>query len=342
MTALQDAQGRPTRAVGMIEDVTRRKEAELAYTREEQFRRAVLADAMASYDINFSRDAFESCKVDSPLCVVVKPGEPYERLVRDVTMERLIEEDRHAFVHTFCRSSVLRAFERKQREIRLEYRFIQPGGAVIWLETTLRLVLDTDSGDKKGFMYVMDIDRRKKAQLALTRKSECDSLTGVYNKRTAEARIRDQLKTDEGIQTGAFMMIDLDRFKAVNDTCGHPFGDTVLIRAARAVRERFRENDIVGRLGGDEFCVFFCGIRTRKRIEEAARELCEAFRALYSPSADAPAPSCSIGIALTGGVAKSFDQLYAEADRALYRAKKNGRDGYAFADQEPETPSCRP
>ena len=333
MTALRDALDRPIRAVGLIEDITRRKEAERAYAREEQFRRAVLADAMASYDINFSQDKFEHCQVSSPLCVVVRAGDAYERLMRDVTMGQLIDEDCRAFLQTFSRANVLRAFESQEREIRLEYRFIQPGGAILWLETTLRLLLDAESGDQKGFMYVMNIDSRKKAQLALTRKSECDSLTGVYNKSTAEARIRDQLKTDEGIQTGVFMMIDLDHFKDINDTYGHPFGDDVLVRAARAVAENFRESDIVGRLGGDEFCVFFRGIRTRRRIEEAARSLRDAFRTLFTPTPGAPGPSCSIGIALTGGMAKSFGQLYAEADRALYQAKKDGRGGYAFLEE---------
>lgn len=334
LTGITDQTGRTVRAIGMIEDITRQKEAEIAFAQEEQYRHAILADAMASYVVNFTRGIFEDCRVNSPYCLDVARGAPYEASIQEGLRSRFSEEGRLAYLDTFSRTRVLQAYEEGSTEFVLEYRIINPDGTDMWMRTTMHLIEDSLTGELKGFMYVTDIDRRKREELELLRKSEQDPMTEVYNKGAAVARIEEALRSYDGIQTGVFLMLDVDRFKLVNDRYGHPCGDRVLIAVAGILREHFRENDIVGRLGGDEFCVFFCGINSVRRLEEAAASICERVRQIPCGREDGFGLSCSIGIAACAGTAKSFAQIYREADRALYRAKESGRDCFAFYDGE--------
>lgn len=333
MTAVMDGAGHPVRAIGMIEDITRQKEVELAYVREEQYRHAILADAMASYIVNFTYDKFENAQVRDPNCVTIEPGTTYSEFLEDATRRRMSADERRLYLNAFSSANIMEAFAKEQPEISLDYRVLDVEGKYMWMRTTIRLFLDAATGDKKGFMYVNDIDLKKREELELTRKSERDPLTGLYNKAASEEKIRSMLQTEIGVQSGVFMMLDVDYFKDINDHYGHPFGDKVLSDAARALRERFRESDIVGRIGGDEFCVFFCGVRTKKNIEELAQTICEIFRRLYIPKEGLRTPSCSVGIARCTGTVKPFEQVYEEADAALYSVKRSRRGGYAFFEQ---------
>lgn len=328
MTAVIDEKGNVVRAIGMIEDITKQKEAELAYAREEQYRQAVLSDALASYVINFSKDICESCQIMSPYCASVEPGEAYDNIIYSITKARLSKEDRRKFLKVFSKISVLDSFEKGITELKLEYHTQNTDGTDIWMQSILRLVLDANTSERKGFLYVTDIDKRKREELVLTHKAERDPMTGIYNKTVVEEKIKCVLNTNEGIQTGVFMIIDVDHFKEINDTYGHPFGDKILIDAAMGIVSHFRENDIVGRMGGDEFCVFYCGIRSQKRIEQAAEEICKMFQVMFTPDNDIGRLSCSIGITVCNGVSKTFEQIYKEADIALYGAKRAGRNGY--------------
>lgn len=330
LTGIEDQEGRVIRAIGMIEDITREKEAEIAYAREEQYRKAVLADAIASYVVNFTTGRIESCKVDSAYCIYVDPGEFYDEVIKDTIEERFHEEDRILYLSTFSRAFVLESFQNGKTEFCLEYRSLNPDGTIIWMETMLRLVRDRVTNEIKGFMYVRNIDEKKREELELTRKSQHDPMTGAYNKGAAVARIEESLKSYIGIQSGVFMMLDVDNFKGINDTYGHPFGDDVLIKIVKILQEYFRDNDIIGRLGGDEFCVFFSGIKSMRRIEHTAEQIRERIQTILPFNQGKPGVSCSIGITCCNGKAKSFNQLYKEADISLYRVKRQGRNAYAF------------
>lgn len=329
MAGIADEAGRNVRAIGMVEDITRQKETELAYLREEQYRQALLADTMAFYVVNFTQRRFESYKVDSPLCVKPLDDYAYDASLRCAVEKRLHEEDKRKFISLFSYTNVLVAFQRGETELKLEYRCMTPGGGVKWMCTTMRLMLDALTNDLKGFMYVIDIDERKREALRLEYRSQRDFLTDVYNKGAAEMKIREALQADEEARRAALLLLDVDHFKEVNDTYGHPVGDCVLAEAARRIRESFRESDIVGRLGGDEFCVFLTGIRTKEDLARIAMKLCHSFDALLPKVGDISI-SCSIGIARCMGRRKSFEQLYREADAALYQAKIAGRNGFAF------------
>lgn len=333
MTGVADQEGTILRAVGLIEDITQQKEAEIAYKREEQYRQALVLNAMSIYVVNFTKGIFESCEIIDERCASVEPGQSYDTFIKYLAKVRLNEKDRVPFLEIFSRVSIMEAFDEKKQELTFEYNTLNPDGSYMWMENILRLVIDSTTNEKKGFIYVMDIDNRKQKELALTHQSECDPLTGLYNKVATEKYIQDKLESAEGIIAGTFMMIDIDHFKEINDTLGHPFGDSILKQVAKSLQENFRDSDIIGRIGGDEFCVFLSGIPSHDRIAKTASLLCEKICSIVLPSESTNKISCSIGISRCNGYIKTFQEIYGEADLALYSIKNSGRNGYAFYEQ---------
>jgi diguanylate cyclase (GGDEF)-like protein len=157
--------------------------------------------------------------------------------------------------------------------------------------------------------------------------SHQDALTGILNKDALEKRISELLQTD-GLQgKGTFIMLDVDNFKEVNDRYGHPVGDQVLIQVAENLRLSTRSNDVIGRMGGDEFGFYLAGQCNLVRLERIARALIDNLRDIELP--DGKRLTCSIGITCYHGQ-KTFDDFYREADKALYLAKNSGRNRYSF------------
>lgn len=330
MTGIASADGFPVQVIGLIEDITRQKEAEMAQAREEQYRQAILADSLGMYIINFSKNIFESCKINDPLCAFTPTGSPYDSFIQGDVHRRVLPRHQRLFFETYSRANVLDAHARGKSELIMEYQAVLHDGRLQWLRNTLRILMDAVSGEIKGFMYIENIDAEKCKELDLKRKSERDPLTDVYNKRAAQALIDEKLMLAESRQTGVFLVLDVDHFKHINDTYGHPYGDLVLQRTAQALLNNFRETDIVGRLGGDEFCVFFSGMRSRQQVEETMSRVCSGMRALLFEQPGQPTISCSIGVAQCDGTVKNFALLYSEADQALYAAKEGGRNQFAF------------
>jgi len=165
-------------------------------------------------------------------------------------------------------------------------------------------------------------------QRQLERLTRLDGLTGLYNRNTFVDLAQQELNRAQRNQTStAILLLDLDYFKRVNDTWGHPAGDAVLRHVAALANATVRSTDLVGRLGGEEFIVLLPGTSV-----DAARRIAEKLRAALESH---PVPwekiqictTASIGIAGTTAAEKrSFDSLYTDADKALYMAKQRGRN----------------
>ena len=158
-----------------------------------------------------------------------------------------------------------------------------------------------------------------------------DPLTGLKNRRRFGEDLRTELARSRREDTvGAVLMLDLDNFKQVNDTLGHPAGDRVIAEIAGVLRDRMRATDVVARLGGDEFAVVLprCEL---DEAEEVADAIAKAIR-LHTPKGGAVPPiTASIGIATFGPRAESYDAVLSAADNAMYEAKRAGRDSVRVA-----------
>ncbi|MDR0906878.1 MAG: diguanylate cyclase [Oscillospiraceae bacterium] len=164
----------------------------------------------------------------------------------------------------------------------------------------------------------------------VTAKAETDPLTKLYNRETFSQKISFHLAERERDGYGndgyidAFMMIDIDYFKHVNDNYGHAAGDAVLAKCASALKLVMRDTDIIARIGGDEFAVFCKSISSPRIAERKAQQIIMSWREIIPEGGDAPVTP-SIGIALSPRDGTTFQELYNNSDSALYESKENGR-----------------
>jgi diguanylate cyclase (GGDEF)-like protein len=165
-------------------------------------------------------------------------------------------------------------------------------------------------------------------QRQLERLTRLDGLTGLYNRNTFVELARQELERAQRHGTDTtILLMDLDYFKKVNDTWGHPAGDAVLRHVSAQANATVRSTDLVGRLGGEEFIVLLPGtsVIAARKIAEKLRTTLEANPTTWEQGSIPT--TVSIGIAGTSAAEKrSFDSLYSEADKCLYLAKQRGRN----------------
>ncbi len=170
-----------------------------------------------------------------------------------------------------------------------------------------------------------------RAREKLHDEAEKDNLTQLLNRAGVQQRIRGWMQTKESAERGAALfIIDVDNFKVVNDTLGHAEGDKALVQTARNLRSIFREDDVIGRIGGDEFMVFCPGMRNETTIKEKARMLNLGGQQDIIRAAGSVHLTLSIGVAIYPDHSEEYEQLFRQADRALYEAKESGKNGYAI------------
>lgn len=168
----------------------------------------------------------------------------------------------------------------------------------------------------------------------LKNKAERDLLTNLLNKRTFERSVENMVTNHSKDEAGALLIIDLDNFKGVNDTLGHIVGDQVLSGVADKMRETFRQQDYLGRVGGDEFAVYLTFTNTigeeerRDIIQSRAKYFCSVIGEIAAEIGQEAVISCSMGIAMDPEHGMTYERLYESADQALYKAKNAGKNQY--------------
>ena len=211
-----------------------------------------------------------------------------------------------------------------------EVRVVNRQGRYIWCRFRATAIRDTAGKLLKISGIIINIDAEKQAEQALQLRAELDTLTKLLNKETGRRKAEEYFaQFPEGVSC-ALMIIDLDNFKEVNDRYGHLFGDAVLTKAAREIKKLFRSQDIIARIGGDEFMVIMRGISDKNLVEARCTQLLTTFRNTFQNRQYNLPLSCSIGIALAPEHGISYFDLFRHADQALYRAKDQGKGGFVF------------
>ncbi len=165
----------------------------------------------------------------------------------------------------------------------------------------------------------------------LYNEAETDSLTQILNRTGVQKRVSSWMQTKNAKERGAALfIIDVDNFKTVNDTLGHAEGDKALIQTARTLKTIFREEDVIGRMGGDEFLVFCPGLRNEETIAQKAGMVIMGGQQDIIRSEGSVHLTLSVGAAIYPEHAANFEILIRQADRALYEAKENGKNGFAI------------
>jgi diguanylate cyclase (GGDEF)-like protein len=179
-----------------------------------------------------------------------------------------------------------------------------------------------------------DITELKAAQNRLQYEATHDPLTGLPN-RAMLYEVGEQAlgRATRRSSTTAVLFLDLDHFKAVNDTLGHDAGDRVLVELARRLRVGVRTGDLVARLGGDEFCVLCESVESEREVLDLGQRICDVVSIPISTHGREVQIGTSVGIALDSGGSASLGSLLRNADVALYRAKRSGGSKIAVFDE---------
>lgn len=157
-----------------------------------------------------------------------------------------------------------------------------------------------------------------------------DSMTRLLNRGTMEERIKEELEAVEEGQNYAYIALDLDNFKQINDMYGHWAGDSIIMGISNILREVYGNNARIGRMGGDEFAVFIPDVKDRAQIQSQADEVLRRLRLQKEMIGMAEKPTASIGIAFGPEDGRSFRELYHRADEALYQVKNEEKDSIAI------------
>lgn len=210
-----------------------------------------------------------------------------------------------------------------------EIRIAKADGRYTWVRIRATTQFDQHGKAVKAVGVLIDIDDERRKTEKLMEKAEKDALTNLYNKNAARRMIQNLMNQ---YQNGVMMILDLDNFKLINDFYGHMFGDALLSEIAAQLKASF-SNDIVARIGGDEFLIYVMSgqdLQLEKRIQFLLKEFHERF---FYEIKDRTL-SCSIGIAEYPRHGKEYQELFQHCDLALYHAKLHGKNRYVFYDEK--------
>jgi diguanylate cyclase (GGDEF)-like protein len=231
--------------------------------------------------------------------------------LNEATMERLLSDLESRISGKF--NGELAIVTEEERALSLTFEPMENGGSVVLIE---------------------DVTERKNAEAKINHLARYDALSGLPNRSFFHDQMEFALATMKRETHCAVLFVDLDQFKQVNDTLGHPAGDALLCAVAERLRNIIRETDLVARFGGDEFVVLQSPIRGPEGAAVLARRIVEELSNPYDIEGHRVVIGASIGIAVSPRDGIGADTLLKNADMALYRAKSEGRGLWRFFEPE--------
>ncbi|HKZ14634.1 MAG TPA: PAS domain S-box protein [Solirubrobacterales bacterium] len=204
----------------------------------------------------------------------------------------------------------------------MEKRYFTKDGHLIWVLLAVAMVREEDGTPRHFISQVQDISARKRLEQHTYELANRDQITSLYNRRRFEEELKRQIvRCREGNETAALLLLDLDRFKKVNDSDGHVAGDRLIRLVGRALDERIHDPDVAARIGGDEFAVILRDIDLAQ-----ARAVAEELRLAVTAADGERDCTASVGLCRLHGDVPDAETCFRAADRAMYRAKGQGRD----------------
>ena len=213
-----------------------------------------------------------------------------------------------------------------------ERRYLRKDGTVVWGMRSLTAVRDGESWH--AFAIVQDITERKRAHEEIAHLATHDSLTGLVNRSVFLSELAKAINRRRTLELIAVLYLDLDDFKEINDRFGHPAGDAILVELARRLRDCTAKEDIVARIGGDEFAILRKVAISPGEIQDLAEKIINRVKEPFVRSPDVVRTGVSVGIAQGPRDGLGAEELMKRADVALYIAK--GAEGSVYRFFEPE------
>lgn len=324
---LRDTNGQPQYFVGVIDDITTRRQMEEALRESE----ASLALAQRVAHIgNWDWDI------------------PHNRLRWSDEVYRIFglaprafDADYDAFlraVHPDDRQLVTHAVERalgRRAPYDIDHRIVLPDGSERVVHEQAEVTWDAKGEPIRMFGTVQDITERVKAEQRLSFLAHYDGLTGLPNRVLLNDRLRQaMIEADRHERLVAVFFLDLDRFKTINDTLGHEAGDTLLKAVAQRLTATVRRGDTLARLGGDEFTLVLADMVNVQDAATLAQKVLDSFSTPFVIDNRELFVTASIGVTVYPFDDNSIEGLLKNADTAMYHAKERGRNAYQFYSTE--------
>lgn len=262
----------------------------------------------------------------------LKPGTSYSAMLQTIVSKHIHPDHAALYMETFSPDAVRKAIEEHRKTLSCDFLYATHKDKYIWFRETGYVLRWAENDSLHIVICRQNIDRDKKLELSLQEMAQKDGLTGLYNKMTTHDLIEKRLSRHECDRGQlAMIMLDIDNFKELNDSLGHVAGDRIIQEFAQHIRAGFAAEDIIGRVGGDEFVVL-----TMQQDDEALRRkvdaLCSAIRSASFGGEGNHHLAASMGVAIFPRHGKTFGELYARADAALYRAKQSGKNTFFIVD----------
>ena len=329
ISLVRDSNDVPDFYYAMVEDITERKLAEQAL-RESEARFRTVFDRAA---IGIARLDLEGMVIDANPTLHRLLGRPRASL-RGTLFGELLHPDDQAYIRLGEQAA------REQADFRVDLRYRSLHGIEVWGNTIVSLVKSPDGDPSFAIVLVEDITVRKVQEVALEHRALHDALTDLPNRSLLQDRLQQAIASGRREQEpGALLVMDLDRFKDVNDAFGHHFGDGLLQQVAVRLRAQLRSSDTVARLGGDEFAIVLPAV-DQEGAAQTARKLLDSLQPRFAIEGESFEVGGSIGIALFPEHGDDQDLLMRHADVAMYVAKRSN-SGYSFysTDQDTHSPT---
>ena len=325
---LRNQEGKAMGILGITRDITRDYVARQHYQHELQYLFELPKDTYAISYVDVDSWRIISQRRQLINQDTMQECQTVEQLV-DAAIDSIMDKncDAAKFYKDFTADNIRRIYEQGENHISFTYQRKMADGMERWVHNEIRFLLDIDSGHLCAMLSAKDIDAEKREQQELAVAAKMDRMTMLLNRETTMRYIRRVLEENE-TEKHVLFMFDVDNFKHLNDTMGHQKGDEFLVELARGLKKSFRDSDIVGRVGGDEFFALMKNVPDTALVERKANELLSTIQEICAGYADIRL-SGSIGIYPENG--KTLDELYGQADAALYQAKRKGKNQYVFA-----------
>ena len=213
--------------------------------------------------------------------------------------------------------------------------YVREDGETLCLNVSIALMREGAKPPVAAVITLHDVTASRAAQNEIHRLAYYDPLTGLANRLLFRDRAEQALARADRDQTiVGLLFLDLDRFKTINDSVGHPAADTLLCEIARRLLAGVRATDIVSRQGGDEFLILLTGLHHPDEVASIAQKILHTVSLPFQVGHCSISPSFSIGISLYPADGANFSALLSHADTALYHVKESGRNSYRFFTEE--------
>jgi len=316
---LYDGEGRIVGMIETIRDIADRKQAEETLRQSEERYRTILEDINEGYYEIDLRGTLTYCNDSFRKIIGYGKDELAGRNYRELTDA----ESAQKMLQTF--SEVFRTGKGNRG---LDCSITKKDGSRGHIELSVSLIRGAD-GNPSGFRGILhDITDRKQLQDSIAHMAYHDTLTGLANRSLCLDRIRQAAyQADRNGGKFALMLLDLDRFKDINDCHGHVVGDCLLQAMGIRLKSLLRKSDTVGRIGGDEFLVLLADVENADAARAVAEKILAAFRKPFPVASHELSATLSIGVALYPEHGREFETLIRRADAAMYRIKEGTRNG---------------